>query len=93
MLAEPRYFPVMLSKSRFNCGQRLPTGFSKTALGAQLSHNVDKGFKMGITKDKLLAAEKLAHVYQVLATRGMKGTYFYFLDEETRRYFEAALAD
>lgn len=57
-----------------------------------LGHNVDKGFKMGITKDKALAAEKLAHVYRVLATRGMKGTYFYFLDEETRHYFEAALA-
>lgn len=57
-----------------------------------LAHNVDKGFKMGITKDKALAAEKLAHVYRVLATRGMKGTYFYFLDEETRHYFEDALA-
>jgi DUF2075 family protein len=38
-----------------------------------------------------LATQQLAHVYRVLATRGMKGTYFYFEDEATRRHFEAMM--
>ena len=59
---------------------------------SQLFRKVDRELKMDVIKDKLLAVEKLAHVYLVLFTRGMKGTYFYFLDEETRRYCKATLA-
>jgi DUF2075 family protein len=35
-----------------------------------------------------MTEEKLKHIYRVLSTRGMKGTYFYFLDEATRQRFE-----
>lgn len=56
-----------------------------------LAHNVDRSFKNGITKDPELAHQQLAHVYRVLSTRGMKGTYFYFLDDETRHHFEKLL--
>jgi hypothetical protein len=51
-------------------------------------------FKLGDEYDLVdafaqeLTVQQLAHVYRVLSTRGMKGTYFYFLDEETRRHFE-----
>ena len=31
------------------------------------------------------------HTYRVLLSRGMKGTYVYFLDDATRRHFEEAL--
>lgn len=55
---------------------------------ADLTQSRDPGFKMGLRGDDQLALEKLKHVYRVLSTRGMKGTYFYFLDEETRRRFE-----
>ena len=40
-----------------------------------------------------MAAERLKHIYRVLSTRGMKGTYFYFLDEATARHFERLGAD
>ena len=56
---------------------------------ANLSANSDTSFKSGLTRDEELATQQLAHVYRVLATRGMKGTYFYFEDEATRRHFEA----
>ncbi len=34
----------------------------------------------------------MQHTYRVLMSRGMKGTYVYFLDGATRRHFEEALA-
>jgi uncharacterized protein len=55
------------------------------------SKSKDRAGRMGLTKDKMKAVEKLAHTYRVLATRGMKGTYFYFLDDDTRDYFESML--
>jgi len=58
-----------------------------------LAYNKDTSFKSGITKDQELAVQQLAHVYRVLSTRGMKGTYFYFLDEDTRRYFAELLRE
>jgi uncharacterized protein len=57
---------------------------------ADLSKNSDAGFKNGVRGKPELAAEKLRQVYRVLSTRGMKGTYFYFLDEATQRHFEQA---
>lgn len=56
-----------------------------------LAQNEDSSFKRGLTKNPELAVQQLAHVYRVLSTRGMKGTYFYFLDKDTRRHFEELL--
>lgn len=53
-----------------------------------LQHSRDQSFKSGVSRDAGLALQKLKHVYRVLATRGMKGTYFYFLDPATRKHFE-----
>lgn len=57
-----------------------------------LAQNSDTSFKNGLTRDRNLAVQQLAHVYRVLSTRGMKGTYFYFLDPDTRCHFEELLA-
>jgi uncharacterized protein len=57
-----------------------------------LSQNSDTSFKNGLTKDRDLAVQQLTHVYRVLSTRGMKGTFFYFLDPNTCRQFEELLA-
>lgn len=57
----------------------------------ELGANSDTSFKRGLTKDPELAVRQLAHVYRVLATRGMKGAYFYFQDAETRRHVESLL--
>jgi hypothetical protein len=37
-------------------------------------------------------ARQLLNTYRVLFTRGMKGTYVYFVDDATRRFFESALS-
>ncbi len=58
-----------------------------------LDANRDTSFKRGLRKDEALAVQQLSHVYRVLSTRGMKGTYFYFLDGETRRHFESLLRE
>ena len=60
---------------------------------ADLPTNKDAGFKRGLGKNPQMAAERLKHIYRVLSTRGMKGTYFYFLDEATARRFERLGAD
>ncbi|GEM_PF-6720612 len=31
--------------------------------------------------------ERFKNIYRVLLTRGMKGTYVYFIDKETKEYF------
>jgi uncharacterized protein len=49
---------------------------------ADLRQNEDVGFKSGLPS-KDMAVDKLKQIYRVLATRGMKGTYLYFLDEAT----------
>lgn len=56
-----------------------------------LSANCDRGFKHGISRDRQAQLEKLKNVYRVLCTRGMKGTYFCFVDPATRKHFEASL--
>lgn len=49
---------------------------------------------IGTNKDPVLKRDKLnfdkyvKNIYRVLLTRGMKGCYVYFVDKETRRYFE-----
>jgi DUF2075 family protein len=59
---------------------------------SNLDANKDTSFKRGLRKDEKLAVRQLAHVYRVLCTRGMKGTFFYFVDPSTRRHFEQMLA-
>jgi DUF2075 family protein len=36
-------------------------------------------------------AKLILHTYKVLLSRGMKGTYVYFLDKSTQEYFEEML--
>ena len=55
--------------------------------------NCDTSFKRGLRRDETRAVQQLGHVYRVLSTRGMKGTYFYFLDSDTRARFEELLQD
>lgn len=55
---------------------------------AHLAENEDVAFKRGLVSDPELAVQKLCQIYRVLSTRGMKGTYFYFLDDATRQHFE-----
>lgn len=33
------------------------------------------------------------HTYRVLLTRGMKGCYVYFMDDNTREYFQGRIGD
>lgn len=58
-----------------------------------LDENCDRQFKMGLTKNPELALEKLKHLYRVLCTRGIRGTFFYFLDGSTRRRFERMMKE
>jgi DUF2075 family protein len=41
------------------------------------------------SKDRFVDLVK--NTYRVLLTRGMKGCYVYFMDEETRRFFESRI--
>ena len=41
------------------------------------------------SKDKFVDLVK--NTYRVLLTRGMKGCYVYFMDEETRKFFESRI--
>jgi uncharacterized protein len=52
----------------------------------------DTGWKKGLASQPDVATEQLLHIYRVLATRGMKGAHFYFLDAQTRRHFEQLIA-
>jgi len=36
-------------------------------------------------------AERIKNTYRVLSTRGMKGCYVYFTDDETREYWESRI--
>ncbi|MBL8681618.1 MAG: DUF2075 domain-containing protein [Myxococcales bacterium] len=58
---------------------------------AQLQKNKDKVFKRDVRVAAANAAEMLRNVYRVLLTRGMKGTYVYVLDDETREWVETAM--
>ena len=53
------------------------------------SKSHDNGVKIAATEDDFLRLVK--NVYRVLLTRGMKGCYVYFLDEDTRSFFESRI--
>jgi DUF2075 family protein len=64
---------------------------------AELRNNKDGQFKDDLKRSGKLAepvdaATRLRNIYQVLLTRAMKGTFVFFLDDETRRHFERGLA-
>ena len=59
------------------------------------SDNSVKGYKR-LLKEKPAEAKQIVdliikNTYRTLMTRGMKGCYVYFVDEETRQYFENSL--
>jgi DUF2075 family protein len=58
---------------------------------ADLKASKDNGWKKGLAAQPDVAVEQLQHIYRVLATRGMKGAHFYFVDENTRRRIEGLL--
>lgn len=51
-----------------------------------------KGYKQAFKKDPAAAAKKadaiIKNTYRTLMTRGMKGCYVFFTDEETQQYFQ-----
>ena len=53
------------------------------------------GWKKLMKEDRAYAQNKLDSIikntYRTLMTRGQKGCYVYFVDEETRRYFQDKL--
>jgi hypothetical protein len=62
----------------------------------QLPKNKDPLFKDELRKMKAGDEEgliRLRNVYKVLLTRAMKGTFVFFVDDETRRWFESGLED
>ncbi len=54
---------------------------------AKLENNKDNQFKKDLKNQNLNPLERIKNIYRVLLTRGMKGTYVYFIDEETKDYF------
>ena len=59
---------------------------------ADLNKNRDRQFKRDLKRDQQNdPLEKLRSIYRVLLTRGMKGTYVFFLDVETKEYFKGLL--
>ncbi|MBI2173280.1 MAG: DUF2075 domain-containing protein [Candidatus Aenigmarchaeota archaeon] len=44
-----------------------------------------------VKRDKQNFTSFVKNVYRVLMTRGMKGCYVYFMDENTRKYFESRI--
>ena len=56
-----------------------------------LGKNKDPVFKSELRDNIEQAMDKLRNIYRVLLTRGMRGTFVYFLDEETRDYFRRML--
>ena len=68
-------------------------------IGKDLVYRSDQGWvgvkgesfdtKVKQSKDKFVDLVK--NTYRVLLTRGMKGCYVYFMDEETRKFFESRI--
>lgn len=56
-----------------------------------LNKNRDKGFKQGLRTGNANPTEQIRNIYRVLLTRGIQGTYVFFLDKETRKRFEKLL--
>ena len=57
-----------------------------------IAKNKDGVFKRDLKSSGADAAEHLRNIYRVLLTRGMKGTFVFFLDQETRRHFEQMMS-
>lgn len=60
---------------------------------ADIGKNKDSVFKRDLKSTGGDAAEHLRNIYRVLLTRGMKGTFVFFLDQETRRHFEELMSE
>lgn len=63
---------------------------------ANLKRNKDRQFQDDLRRRRDLGEDvdegaQLRNIYRVLMTRGMKGTFVHFLDEETRSHFQARL--
>jgi len=58
---------------------------------AQMTKNYDKGLKKKL--DPQDASGLLRNIYRVLLTRGVRGCFVYFLDQETKRTFQKALGN
>jgi DUF2075 family protein len=50
-----------------------------------------KDRKANPAEAELKADELIRNTYRTLMTRGMKGCYVYFTNDETRKYFEARM--
>jgi uncharacterized protein len=62
---------------------------------ANLKRNKDRQFQDDLRRRRSLGhavdeAVQLRNIYRVLLTRGMKGTFVFFLDDETRAHFNEA---
>ncbi len=57
----------------------------------ELAKNKDNQFKRDLKKSEENPLDKLRNIYRVLLTRGMRGTYVFFIDNETKKYFESNL--
>jgi DUF2075 family protein len=53
------------------------------------SKSFDRSVKAAQTDDEFIAL--LKNTYRVLLTRGMRGCYVYFLDEDTRNFFRSRI--
>ena len=60
---------------------------------AQLDRNKDHAFKKELRTSGEDPVAKLRNVYRVLLTRGMRGTFLFVLDEETRAHVQACLQE
>lgn len=65
----------------------------KDAWVAQLDKNKDATFKKDLRREGGDPVEKLLNIYRVLLTRGMRATHLFILDEETRDFVQAKLAE
>lgn len=51
----------------------------------------ENSFDNQVTRRNVLLTDHLKHVYRVLMSRAHKGVFVYFMDIETRRYFESMM--
>ena len=57
-----------------------------------LAGNIEASKDPMLKRDKLNFDTYIRNIYRVLMTRGMKGCYVYFVDPETRKFFESRLS-
>lgn len=55
----------------------------------QKAHSLDSGLKRGTSEEEFLQLVK--NTYRVLLSRGLKGCYVHFMDEETRNFVESRI--